>query len=347
MNNRRRIGVMGAGSIGCFIGGRLLATNKADVVFIGRERLQREVSSNGLTLRDLEANPITLPPEQVRVETTPEALGDCDIVLCCVKSAQTNTVAQALAPILKPHTVVVSLQNGVRNPDILRQHLPQQEVLGGIVDFNVVWAGDGLFHRGTSGPLQLETPGSTIAKQFIDILKQTGLPVRLYDNMSPVQWTKLLVNLNNAIIALSGQPTQTVLLSPAYRRVIAAVIEEAIHITRASNIKLARLRGFPPGIVPGALRLPTFLFRILFGAQLKVDPQARSSMWEDLTRGRLTEVDFLNGEIVRLAEQNGMAAPINQAITQRIHEAEEEGKGPPQLSAQTLSQLMSTHPNQH
>lgn len=96
-------------------------------------------------------------------------------------------------------------------------------------------------------------------------------------------------------------------------------------------------------LVPHALRLPTALVRIVARAQLEIDPEARSSMWEDLTANRATEVDWLNGEVVRLAESCGAQAPLNRRIVELVHEAERRGAGSPKLSAEELwSRLIAT-----
>ena len=149
---------------------------------------------------------------------------DRDVVLVCVKSAQTEEVGAELDGIAREDTVIASLQNGVRNADVLRGKLGKREVMGGIVGFNVVSRGEGLFHRGISGPLMLETPRSVMARALTDALGASGLEVQLRDDLAPDQWTKLMINLNNAVSALSGAPTRELLLSPIYRRIISAII---------------------------------------------------------------------------------------------------------------------------
>jgi 2-dehydropantoate 2-reductase len=145
-----------------------------------------------------------------------------------------------------------------------------------------------------------------------------------------------MVNLNNAVSALSGAPTRTLLLTPGYRRVIAALIGEALSVLRQAGIRPAKLRGVPVGVMPFVLRLPTSLVRLVTRAQMRVDPEARSSMWEDLTRGRPTEVDFLNGEIVKLAEKVGGEAPLNRRVVELVHRAEKATAGSPELDPEAL-----------
>jgi 2-dehydropantoate 2-reductase len=330
------VGVMGAGSVGCYVGGRLLAGGAADVTFIGRERLRDEIAASGLTVKDFAGEAI-VAPERVCYETELRALGECDAVLVCVKSAQTEAVGRALDGVIGRGTIVASLQNGVRNAPTLRATLPGRTVLAAIVGFNVVSRGGGVFHLAMSGPLSIERNQAPNARALVAALRAARLPVEELDDIAPAQWTKLLVNLNNAVSALSGAPTRELLLSPGYRRIVAAVIEEAVGVLRTASIRPARLRGVPVGIMPRVLRMPTPLVRLVTRAQVQVDPNARSSMWEDLDRRRATEVDYLNGEIVRLAEAAGGDAPINRRIVELVREAERAAVGSPGLDAGTLA----------
>ena len=204
-----RIGVMGAGAIGCYVGG-CLAADGADVVFVGRERTKKELEQSGLVLSDLDgASGRVVPKERVVFATEASALADCDVVLCCVKSAQTARAAEQLAAVLKPHTIVASLQNGVRNADVLRKSLGENVVLGGIVGFNVVSKGGGTFRRATSGPLVLESPPSTDPRLdiLVGLLTSARLAPEVVTDLRPLQWSKLIMNLNNAVGALSDRPT--------------------------------------------------------------------------------------------------------------------------------------------
>jgi 2-dehydropantoate 2-reductase len=151
-----------------------------------------------------------------------------------------------------------------------------------------------------------------------------------------VQWSKLVMNLNNAIGALTDVPTPTLIFDPGYRRVLAAVMGEAIRVIRAAGIRPARLGAIPVRYFPLMLRLPTRVLRVVARAQLEMDPTARSSMWQDLHARRTTEIDELNGEIVRLAEKNGMRAPVNAAVVRLIRDAERANAGSPALSADAL-----------
>lgn len=327
-----RIGVFGAGSIGCLIGGRL-AHAGADVVLLGRPVLADAVNATGLHISDYTGADLHLPAGQIDVVTEPAGLAGCDIVLVTTKSRDTAAAGDALAGVIDAQCLVVSLQNGVRNPDILRAALPDNVVLAGMVPFNVRWAHDASFHQGTSGYLEIERHHR--ASGLIDLFGKVGVAARTSDAITAVQWGKLVINLNNAVNALSGLPLKTQLAQRAYRRVMVALQREALTVLRAAEVPIKSSGGLPVPLVPWLLSSPDWLFRRLLPAVVKVDDEARSSMWEDLNRGRPTEVDFLNGEIVRLAEQIGSTAPANAAIAALVHEAE-GADAPPAMTADAL-----------
>lgn len=210
-----RVGIMGSGSIGCYVGGRLLAAGAAAVTFIGRENVGEQLTRHGLTVSNM-AGEITVPPGRIRFSTDPAQLAGCDVVLVSVKSGQTEAAGRQLVDVLGPGTVVVSLQNGVRNPQMLRSTLGSNQVLAGVVDFNVVSRGDGVFHCGLGGPLSIESSTPADAQTLVEALRASGVRVKTEVDIAPVQWTKLLVNLNNAVSALSGAPTRDLLLIADY-----------------------------------------------------------------------------------------------------------------------------------
>jgi 2-dehydropantoate 2-reductase len=335
-----RIGVMGTGAIGGYVGGKLAALG-SDVLFIGRERLKREIDEHGLTVIDLDGRADRIPPDRVAFAMDVQRLSACDVVLCCVKSGATAETARQLREVLGSGALVVSLQNGVRNPEELRAHL-EQKVLAGIVNFNVLSKGSGTFRRATSGPLIIERAEDESAASLETALRAAGFEVERPADIRAIQWSKLVINLNNSVSALSDRPTKDIVLSSGYRRVLSALMAEALAVLRAAGIRPARMGLFPIPVIVRVLRLPTPLVRALARAQLKIDPEARSSMWEDLTTGRATEVDWINGEVVRLADSVGVPAPLNRRIVAMVHEAEKAGRGSPKLSADALRALMES-----
>ncbi|TCM45087.1 2-dehydropantoate 2-reductase [Kribbella sp. VKM Ac-2568] len=334
-----RIVVYGAGGIGCYVGGRLAAAD-ADVTFIGRQRLADELAEHGLHLTDYLGADLRVPAEQIHFETTQDAAAEADLVLVTVKSAATATAADELAAVLKPGAVVGSFQNGIRNGEILRERLPDRVVLTGMVPFNVLNRGGGAFHQGTEGGLDIAKHPAL--DPYVETFARAGLPLTQHDDILPVQWAKLLLNLNNPVNALSDLPLRDELAQRAYRRCLAAAQAETLELLTAAGITPARLMAVPPHWLPMLLRLPDFLFRRLASKMLAIDPLARTSMWEDLEAGRRTEIDYLNGEVVRLAESLGRTAPVNAKLIELIR-AVESGRTRGMTGPDLLRELTSTH----
>ena len=150
------------------------------------------------------------------------------------------------------------------------------------------------------------------------VFAQAGLALELHADLAPLQWGKLLLNLNNAVNALSGLPLREQLMQRDYRVCMAALIAEALAAMRAAGVTPQRLAPLPPDWLPAVLRLPTPIFRVLAARMLRIDAQARSSMADDLAAGRSTEVDALNGEVLRLARAHGVPAPVNQRTIELV-----------------------------
>ncbi|MFF2146356.1 2-dehydropantoate 2-reductase [Kitasatospora sp. NPDC058190] len=321
MNQEPRIAVFGAGSIGCHLGGMLAAV--AEVTLIGRPAAMAAVERDGLTL--------TGPGEarrRVREPTTAtDAAGaeGADYVLVTVKSADTRAAARELAEHLAPGAVVISFQNGLHNPEVLRAELPGHRVLAGMVPYNVLRSGPAAVHQGSGGALMVED--APAARPFAAAARAGGLNLTLRPDMPAVQAAKLLMNLNNAVNALSGLPLREQLGARAYRSCLARCQREALAAFRAAGIAPARLGPVPPHWTPRVLGLPDALFRRLAAASLRIDARARSSMWEDLQRGRPTEIDSLQGEVIALAGRHGLSAPANARLVALVREAERAGPG--------------------
>ena len=313
-----KIAIVGAGSIGCYIGG-CLASAQVDVTFIGRQRMQQQLQSNGLTLTDWRGRQEYLAPERLNYSLELSALANADFILVTVKSGDTEAIAQDIAQHAKSSAVIVSLQNGVTNGDVLRQHLPSFTVLSGMVPFNVLTKGDGKLHCGTEGNIALEDSNNS-AGELIAAFDSARLSVEIYNDLRNIQWTKLLLNLNNAINALSGIPLLEELSDRTYRCILARAISEALTVFKAAGIEPVKSGKVRPKIIPLVLSLPTWLYKIVASSMLKIDPTARSSMYEDFILGRQTEIDYLNGAIVELAKTHHQVSPVNAAIAQLVKE---------------------------
>ncbi len=330
-----RIVIFGAGSVGCYVGGRLMSAG-ADVTLIGRPRLQAIFADKPLNVTDYRGfqHQVQLGPD--RYVTDADAAASADLVLVTVKSAATEEAGRALAPVLKPGTPVISLQNGISNADRLRAILTECTVLAGMIPFNIVQKEPGHFHHGTQGEL-MATAHPSLAPA-LPWFKQAGLGLEQRHDMTAVLWSKLLLNLNNPINALSGLPLLDELAQRDYRRCLAIAQHETLALLEMAGIPTVKLTALPMPVIPYLMKSPDWLFSRVAKSMLQIDPIARSSMWEDMQAGRPTEVDWINGEVVRLAETVNSRASINQALCQLIHEAE-QGSGRAWPAGELLAHL--------
>jgi 2-dehydropantoate 2-reductase len=321
------IGIAGAGSIGCFVGGMLAAGGRR-VALLARPRVIAEIEAHGLRPTSFEGFDRTIGRDHFALSENPSAFADAGIVLVTVKSADTAAMADIIARHAPPDVVVVSPQNGVGNAVVLRDRLPGRRVLGGMVPFNVMALGEGRFHRATSGDIVIEQDEARLAEK----LSVPSLTMRATGNIEGVQWGKLLLNLNNALNALADLPLRRQLAQRPWRRLFADQVAEGLAAIRAEGIKPVSPTPIPAAWMPPLLRLPDPIFEALLGRTMKIDPEARSSMWEDLKQGRRTEIDYLQGVITEIAERRGLAAPLSRRIVELIRQAERDAKGSPGLT---------------
>ncbi|QAY75800.1 2-dehydropantoate 2-reductase [Sphingosinicella sp. BN140058] len=314
------IAILGAGSVGCFIGGAWSHAG-LPVRFVGREAIGTAIAAEGLTLTDYSGWRVRRNPEQVDYATSPKALAKADIIALCVKSTGTAEAAKQIARHGKNGALVISFQNGVSNVDALRDVLKDRfEIAQAMVPFNVAYLGHGRFHKGVAGELVVQDiPRTRVLAQEVG-----GGPaaLRLADDMAAIAWGKLLINLNNAVNALSGRTLLEQLRERDYRRVVAASIVEALDLLAAAGIEPAKIGPIAPKLLPHAIAAPNLIFNNLFLKIQKIDAKARSSMADDLRAGRTTEIDYLNGEVVRLAKRLKKRAPVNTAIVDLVKQAE-------------------------
>jgi 2-dehydropantoate 2-reductase len=337
VNRNAQIAVAGAGSVGCYAGGRLAAAGR-NVTLLLRETLAQAIAQHGLKVSDLEHNDTALAPTALSLETDPAAaLRDADVILVTVKAGDTSEMARLIAEHAPKDAAIVSLQNGVDNLPALRRILgPGREVTGGMVPFNVVQtrvAGEApRFHRASSGRVQIGTGAAGLR----DLLDVPGFPVIESPDIEGVLWGKLLLNLNNALNALSGLPLAEEFADRRWRALLARQMAEGLAVLAAAKIGVAPVEGIPPRLVTYVLRFPDWLFRLSARRMLAFDKSARSSMWEDFQAGRKTEVDYIQGAILHLAQANGLSAPLVERVTKLVKQAEAAKKGSPGLTPEEV-----------
>jgi 2-dehydropantoate 2-reductase len=298
-----KIAVVGAGAVGGYFGG-MLARAGAPVVMIGRPAFVEAVKKTGLSLDTLKFN------ENVRVEAAAEleAARGAEVVLFCVKTTDTALTARALAPLLVPNALVVSMQNGVDNVEQIRA-VAGIEALGAVVYVAASVPQPGHVKHVGRGDLVVG-PRDARTERFAALFERAGVPCRISDNIEGELWTKLVWNCAlNAISALGRAKYGQIAASDDARKVVETVVYEVLAVARAAHIQPPGLED-PKAALAGAFKIATQM------------SEALSSTGQDMQRGKRTEIDSLNGYISRRGAALGVPTPVNHALYTLVKLAE-------------------------
>jgi 2-dehydropantoate 2-reductase len=298
-----KIAVVGAGAVGGYFGG-MLARAGAPVVMIGRAAFVEAVNQNGLLLDTLHFK------ESVRVEASAEldAARGAEVVLFCVKTTDTAETARALAPLLSPEAIVISMQNGVDNAEQIRA-ASGLDALGAVVYVAASVPQAGSVKHVGRGDLVVG-PRNARTEQIAGLFERAGVPCRISENIEGELWTKLTWNCAlNAVSALGRAKYGQIAANEEACKVVADVVHEVLAVARAANIH-------PPGLENPQVALAS----ALKGASQM--SEALSSTAQDLLRGKRTEIDSLNGYISRRGAALGVPTPINHALFALVKLAE-------------------------
>ena len=284
-----RIAVMGAGAVGCYYGGTLARAGH-QVMLIGRKKHVEAIRQRGLLLDT------TGFRAHVSVGASTEA-GDirgASLILCCTKSSDTENAATLMAPFVAPDATVLSLQNGVDNAERLRARL-LHTVHPAVVYVAVEMVGPG--HVKHHGRGELVVGPSSMSGQMLEDFANAGVPVQVSGNVFGELWAKLILNCAyNAISAVTQLPYGVLFENEQARDLMRSVVSECLAVAQRESITL------PDDSWDGVERIAATM------------PAQLSSTAQDLKRGRRSEIDHLNGHIVRRGQSLGIDTPVNRAL---------------------------------
>lgn len=313
------IAVVGAGSVGSYFGG-LLARAGLNVTLIGRPAHVQAIAARGLQL--LRGRQTTTIP--IAASQTLAAAAQADWVLVSVKSTDTEAVAQQLAPLLAPHALVLSLQNGVENVERMRRYIRQPVVPAAVYVATALPEPGVVEHFGRGelviGPADARDAADADLQQRLTAVKAVfecaGVPVDLSPRVNDALWAKLLVNCAyNAVSAITQLPYGALAAIEPVRELQRALVQEVVTVARAEGRDLDVESGWAA-----------------VEQIAQTMPGQRSSTAQDLTRGRPTEIDHLNGVIVRRAAAQGLSAPANQAVLAMVKALQARGAAGPEAT---------------
>jgi 2-dehydropantoate 2-reductase len=290
MNKPIKVAVMGAGAVGCYFGG-MLARAGHEVTLIARPQHVQAIERDGLRMQTRSFD------EQVRLKASSDvsAVQGADLVLFCVKSTDTESAGEQLRPHLAKGALLLCLQNGVDNADRLRAVLPEFEVAAAVVYVATEMAGPGHVRHHGRGELVIEP--SSASQAVSQALIAAAVPTEVSGNVRGALWLKLIINCAyNAVSAIAQRPYGENVVAEGITDVMRDVVAECLAVASAEGVTL-------PGDVDAAIRNIA-----------QSMPGQFSSTAQDLARAKRSEIDYLNGFIVRRGKAHGIAAPVNRTL---------------------------------
>ena len=284
-----KIAVMGAGAVGCYYGG-MLARGGHEVVLIGRPQHVAAIRRDGLLLDTQSFR------EHVRLQAVTDASGiaGAEVVLCCVKSTDTEIAGAQMKPHLAPGAVVLSLQNGYDNAERLQAVLGR-EVQPAVVYVATEMAGPG--HVRHHGRGELVIGPSAVSGELVKSFGAAGVPLEISDNVAGALWAKLIINCAyNALSAITQMPYGRMVQGQGMEEVMRDVVDECLAVAHADGVT-----------VPGNIREAVQRIATTMAGQL-------SSTAHDVARHKPSEIDHLNGYVLRRGAALGIATPVNRVL---------------------------------
>ena len=294
-NNREdlRFAVIGAGAVGCYFGG-ILARAGHHVTLIGRPHHVSAIQQQGLLLTTQTFE------EHIKLYASTEltAIHDADVILFCVKSTDTITTATQVKPHLSDHAVILSLQNGVENAELIRSVLPHQ-VIPAVVYVATEMVGDG--HVKHNGRGELVIGSSSDSEMIASVLSTAAIPTQVSENVIGALWAKLIVNCAyNALSAITQLPYGQLVQQEGVPRMMEELVVECLAVASAAGV-----------VVLGDSRGNVKQIAITMAEQT-------SSTAQDLARGKRSEIDYLNGYVNRQGLLHHVPTPVNHALTSLV-----------------------------
>lgn len=305
-----QVAVLGAGAIGSLLGARLHQAG-LNVRLIGKQAHIDAIQANGLLVRGRGESHL------VRLPAATTLAGTADIILLTVKSQDVQAACREIAQLHSAATVV-TMQNGVRSDREAADILGRDRIVGCVLNVSATYLEPGVVEQNTGIVLQLGSPfpeSTARVPAVLDVLA-TATRAVLVPDIARARWTKLMANVNNAIMAITGLPIGTALRQKGLARLAIATIREAVKTAQAGGFPLDNSRR--AGEFRLMARLPRPIANLVFGGRLAggfpPGSQFGPSTLQSLRRGSSSELDYLNGEIVRLGEKIGRPTPYNSGL---------------------------------
>lgn len=318
---RPRVAILGAGAVGSVLGSLLWRAGE-DVVLVGRAAHMAAIRSAGLAVAGVCGGFSAMPHAEERLGARP------DLALLTVKTQDVVGVLRENAAMLAGVPIVV-LQNGLAGEDLAATVVASEQLVSGVVALHAEYLVPGHVVLMQSEGLLIGRPNgeNDAVVEWVREILARAVPTTITANVRGARWTKLIVNLNNVLPALTGASFREVYRDAFLRRLAVGLMREGLAVAARAGVRLESLPGTGLPLVRLVARLPATLAGVVAArkaARLETHWPLRGSTWQSVARARPTEVEYLNGEIVRAGKSFDVATPLNAKVMSLLHRVEAE-----------------------
>ncbi len=329
---RSRILIMGAGAVGSAVGG-YLALGGNEVTLIGRKQHVEALNHSGLclSLDGIERKGIRSGLRAV--ESTAELSGEFDLIIITVKSFDTETALQELAPLITAETTLMSLQNGIGNEPVIEKAYPENTILAGIICMNLNFSHPGYIEISDDKggiSIGLHSGSAAKAERAVKALRLSGLQVDYHrQEATRIKWSKMLLNISsNVLNAITGSSYKEILSDKFYGTLAVKAIKETLAVMKKEGIRPIALPGYNVAALATLCKAPDFIVRRIMARMADDSARTVTSMQQDLKKlqhalkdsgkTRPTEISELNGKIIELGKKHKIPTPANKRLCELL-----------------------------
>ncbi len=318
-----KIAVIGAGAIGCLAAGYLKEKGE-DVTLVGRPAAVKAIKEKSLAISGVRGNFL------VRIGISETLNYIPDLAILATKTQDIDSALKDNSPLLQ-NSLLLTTQNGVQADTCVSRYLPKENIISSIVMFGATALEPGRVVHNFEGSWILGgffNPNPTEAMLSLSLVLDKAFPTIISRDIKGMKYLKVFVNANNCLPAITGKSMQEVFSDLAISRISVAIWKEAFEIFDKLGIDLVSLPDFPVENITKLTSMQTDQAAAVFSQLMKnlSREPLYGSILQSIMRGKLSEIDYINGEFVRLALENNMQAPLNKILVDMVHEVEKNGR---------------------
>jgi len=318
-----RIAVIGAGAIGCLVAGYL--KNKGEeVTLVGRKPAVRSIKENGLAISGVRGNFL------VRIGISDTLNYIPDLAILTTKTQDIDSVLQDNSYLLR-NSLLLTTQNGVQADNLVAKYLGREKIISSIVMFGATYLQPGKVVHNFEGSWVLGSffnPKFTESLISVSLVLNKAFPAIISEEIKGMKYLKIFANANNCLPGIIGKSMQEVFSDLDISRISIAIWKEAFQVIDKAGINLVSLPGFPVENITKLTSMPVAdAARVFSGIMKSLSKEPLyGSILQSIMRGRLSEIDYINGEFVRLAQEHNMHAPLNKVLVDMVHSVEKNNR---------------------